>query len=200
MSPEILKRVFDPFFTTKGPGEGTGMGLSVVHGIINNHGGAVLADSEPGQGTTFVFYLPRVVAPVTEAPYEMPQLPKAQGRILFVDDEEGVRHFGQAALRRLGYEVVIAATGEEALSRFKEEPHAFDLLITDQVMPRMTGDELVLAVREVRPDLPAILFTGFGERITEDKAKMAGIREIVTKPVVASELDAAIRRALSGAS
>ncbi|MFP4499871.1 MAG: response regulator [Candidatus Hydrogenedentota bacterium] len=197
MSPEILKRVFDPFFTTKGPGEGTGMGLSVVHGIINNHGGIVIADSEPGHGTTFIVYLPRVVAPVTEAPYEMVQLPKAEGRILFVDDEEGVRHFGHAALQRLGYDVVVAATGEEALALFEADPGTFDLLITDQVMPQMTGDELVIAARKTRADLPAILFTGFGERITEDKAQEAGICEIVTKPVVASELDAAIRRALS---
>ncbi len=93
----------------------------------------------------------------------------------------------------------MATTGPEALAFFEADPDAFDLLITDQVMPRMTGDELVLAVRAVRPNLPAILFTGFGERITEDKAEKAGIREIVTKPVVASELDAAIRRALHGA-
>ena len=196
MAPKILKRIFDPFFTTKGPGEGTGMGLSVVHGIITNHGGVVMAESAPGEGSTFTVYLPRAVTPVFEDPTVITQLPTAQGRVLFVDDEGAVRRFGAAALKRMGYEAVVAANGEEALRLFQEAPDSFDVLVTDQVMPKMSGDELVTALREIRPELPAILFTGFGERITEQKAEQAGISEIVTKPVVARELDAAIRRAL----
>jgi CheY-like chemotaxis protein len=196
MAPEILKRVFDPFFTTKGPGEGTGMGLSVVHGIVTNHGGVVMVESAPGEGATFSVYLPRAVSAVFEDPTVITQLPTAQGRVLFVDDEEAVRRFGVAALKRMGYEAVVCADGDEALQIFEKDPTGFDVLVTDQVMPKMAGDELVIAIRAIRPGLPAILFTGFGERITEQKAEQAGISEIVTKPVVARELDAAIRRAL----
>ncbi len=196
MAPDILKRVFDPFFTTKGPGEGTGMGLSVVHGIVTSHGGAVMAESAPGHGATFNTYLPRVVSTVLESERPCKATSRGQGRILFVDDEDAVRRFGKAALERLGYEVVAAESASRALEQFQSDESGFDLLITDQVMPKMSGDELVMELRRLGSDIPVILFTGYGENLTEQKAARAGIQEIVTKPVVMHELDAIIRRVL----
>ncbi|HNR32318.1 MAG TPA: PAS domain-containing protein [Candidatus Hydrogenedentes bacterium] len=197
MEQRILKRVFDPFFTTKGPGEGTGMGLSVVHGIITSHNGAVMAESASGQGATFHTYLPRVVSPVLEDQLVRHAQPRAQGRILFVDDEEAVRRFGKAALEKLGYDVAAVDSADSALQAFESDEAGFDLIITDQVMPRMTGADLVEELRRRGSKVPVILFTGFGEHLTEAKAARAGIQEIVTKPVVAHELDAVIRRILA---
>lgn len=172
------------------------MGLSVVHGIITSHGGAITAESAPGQGTTFNVYLPRVVSKVKEVARHAEDLPRGQGRILFVDDEEAVRHFGKNGLERLGYEVVVASSGPEALEFFDSDPCGYDVLITDQVMPKMTGDELVVALRERNCNIPVILFTGYGEFLTEQRAARAGITEVVTKPVVVHDLDRAIRRVL----
>ncbi len=196
MDERVLSRIFDPFYTTKGPGEGTGMGLAVVHGIITSHGGAVVVNSQIGKGALFETYLPRVQAAEKEGDETPGRIPGGSERLLFVDDEESVLHFAQSLLPRLGYDVAFASDGEEALACFEREPYSFDLIITDQVMPRMTGETLALMARKRRPDMPIILFTGFSEEIREEHLRAMGIWEVVRKPIIARDLAMAIRRVL----
>ena len=156
MEPEILERIFEPFFTTKSLGEGTGMGLAVVHGIIANHGGAITVESTPGQGSTFAVYLPRSDSPSTAAlPTEEP-IVGGNERILFVDDEATLVHLGKATLQRLGYQVIVCTSSSEALETFHADPHSFHLVITDRTMPTLTGEALVYELRQIRPDIPII--------------------------------------------
>ena len=198
MEPAVLERIFDPFFSTKGPGEGTGMGLAVAHGIVRNHGGAIVVETRPGMGSTFHVYLPRVEADTVEnAPEAEPYFGGSE-RVLFVDDEEAVLRFAQSALPRLGYEVVLCGSAFEALDRLKEAPDSFDLVITDQMMPKRTGIDLARDIQAVREDLPIILFTGFSYQVTDEQAEQAGIREVVLKPIITTDLAEAMRRVLDG--
>lgn len=196
MAPQVVTRIFDPFYTTKGPGEGTGMGLAVVHGIVSSHGGAVLVESKSGAGSTFHTYLPRITDTVEENAAPDESLPGGDERILFVDDEESVVHFGESFLPRLGYHAVFCQNAREAIKTFEQDPGAFDLVITDQVMPKMTGLELAEILHAARPELPIILFTGFSEHVTERQARKVGVRELVLKPVIPIQLAKVIRRAL----
>jgi PAS domain S-box-containing protein len=199
MDRNTLERIFDPFFTTKGPGEGTGMGLSVVHGIVTRLKGYITAYSEPGQGTTFHVYLPRSLqagaADLTDAH------PVAGGggseSILLVDDEAAVLSMVREMLTDLGYQVTALTSSIEALALFRMQPHGFDLVISDQTMPTMTGAEFAGKLLALRPELPVILCTGFSEVVTREKALAIGIREYIMKPVIRGDLDRAIRRALS---
>jgi len=156
MTSELLERIFDPFFTTKGPGEGTGMGLAVVHGIVTSYAGAITVASTPGQGTTFAIYLPRLpgIVEVTDRTEEI--LPKGEGHILFVDDETALADLAQAMLTRLGYETEVYTSSRAARAAFQAAPQRFDLVITDQTMPYMTGEALTLALRSIRPDLSTV--------------------------------------------
>lgn len=196
MDEHVLKRIFDPFFTTKGPGEGTGMGLAVVHGIVTAHGGVILVETKPGLGSTFHTYFPKVSDPATHQEPEAETMPEGTERVLFVDDEEGVRRFGESLLNRLGYKAVFCKSAHEALELFGKYPNRFDLVITDQIMPKMTGDLLAKWVKELRPDIPIILFTGFSEEFTDERVRDAGISDIVMKPIVAMDLAKRIRKAL----
>jgi nitrogen-specific signal transduction histidine kinase/ActR/RegA family two-component response regulator len=200
MPPEILSRIFDPYFTTKETGKGTGLGLAVVHGIVKSHRGAITVSSEPGKGTTFDIYFPR--GDIIQAPSELERIePLPLGgreRILFVDDEKAIVEIGQKLLERLGYEVVSRTSSVEALELFRAKPESFDLVVTDMTMPNMTGDKLARELMGIRPDIPVILCTGFSERITEEKAKLLGIREFVMKPLVMKDLAKSMRRALDG--
>lgn len=200
IEPVHMRRIFDPFYTTKGPGEGTGMGLAMVYGIVADHGGAVFVDSVLGQGTEFHTYLPRI-AETRPVDAELPN-PPSVGResLLVVDDEPAIRRFCQRSLTPLGYRVHCTGEPQVALADFKREPHAYDLVITDQHMPGMTGESLARRIRKVRPDIPILLFTGFSSQISEDTLREAGIDEVVPKPVLASQLTAAIRRVLDGGS
>jgi CheY-like chemotaxis protein len=196
MPPEIQERIFEPFFTTKGPGEGTGMGLSVVHGIIASHGGAMTVESAPSHGTTVRVYLPESAAlPVARARLEAPVL-HGRERILFVDDEQALAEVGHALLTALGYEVVAVTSSLEALTVFQAAPERFDLVITDYTMPQLTGEALAQALRGIRPTLPIILCTGFSETMTAGKAQALGIDAFCLKPVVLQELGQTIRRVL----
>ena len=134
-----MTRIFEPFFTTKGPGEGSGMGLAVVHGIITNHDGAITVESTPGQGTTFTVYLPRIEATVRPATAPDEPVPAGQERILFVEDEAPLAELGRIMLTHLGYNVVACKSSREALDIFRAEPQRFDLVITDYTMPELTG-------------------------------------------------------------
>jgi nitrogen-specific signal transduction histidine kinase/CheY-like chemotaxis protein len=201
MDRKIMDRIFDPFFTTKGPGRGTGLGLSVVHGIVRNHGGGITFTSEPDRGTTFHVFLPRSDH-AEDLPEENTPGPVIGGkeRILFLDDEEALVHANQKILERLGYEVVAGTDSLEALEVFRAQPERFDLIITDQTMPHMTGDTLARKILQLRPDIPIILCTGFGQAssgaLTEAAARATGIREVVRKPVERSEMARIIRRVL----
>ncbi len=194
----ILPRIFDPYFTTKAAEKGTGMGLAVVHGIVKKHGGFIRVETEPGEGSVFHVFLPRVEdAPEHEAtPTE--NLPRGTERVLFVDDEEGLRKLGGKILGRLGYQVEIASGGVEALETFKADPGRFDLILSDVTMPHLTGKDLAVEVLNIRPDIPVILCTGFSEMITPEEAHAMGVKGYVLKPLIVAEIAETLRRVLDG--
>jgi PAS domain S-box-containing protein len=197
MAPEVLERIFEPFFTTKDVGEGTGLGLAVVHGIVTEHEGAITVESIPGQGTTFVMYLPRSASPFEITPDTEDPIRTEQGRILFVDDEAALAHIGQTMLTHLGYDVVSYTSSEEALEAFCEAPEHFDLVITDQTMPHLTGADLARALRGLRPDIPIILCTGYSQTMTAEQAAQLGLDAFCMKPLRMRELELTIRGVLT---
>ncbi len=196
MTEEVQKRVFEPFFTTKGAGLGTGMGLAVVYGIVKNHGGAVTLVSNPGEGAVFTIFLPFFDAVIEEEPETISEVPHGSERILLVDDEPQVVATVSQTLRRLGYKVVGNTNSRKALNTFINHPERFDLVITDQAMPELTGVDLARNMLEVRKDLPIVLITGYSEAVSPEKAKSAGISGFVMKPLVKRELAETVRRTL----
>ncbi len=198
---EIKDRIFDPFFTTKQPGEGAGLGLSVVHGIVINHKGGIAVNSRPGEGTRFEVFLPtHVEKDVSATPEKTADAPLGRERILFVDDEEVVVDANKRILERLGYQVTAATHGPEALHLFMKNPEAFDLVITDMTMPTMTGIELAGKMIRIRPSIPIILCTGYSQFMTIEKANALGIREFIMKPSARKEIAEVIRRVLDAKS
>jgi PAS domain S-box-containing protein len=198
MEKNVLDRIFEPYFTTKEKGEGTGMGLAVVHGIVKSFGGGITVYSESGKGATFKVFLPRIkVAEVEEKPEEITSLLMGNERILFVDDEPAIVDIGKRMLERLGYTVEVRTSPIESLEAFKAQPEKFDLVITDMTMPKMTGDELAKELMAIRPNIPIILCTGFSERITEERAEEMGIRAFSMKPFVMRDFSSAIRKVLN---
>ena len=197
MTEEVRQRIFEPFFTTKGAGKGTGMGLAVVYGVVKSHGGAITAESTPGQGSTFVVFLPHVPKPESrKGETTTSPLPMGIERVLFVDDEEMIVEMSRGVLGSLGYRVTIAHDGREAWNLFFEDPSRFDLVITDQTMPDITGITLAQKMLGVRKEMPIILCTGYSELVSAEKAKEAGISWFLMKPVVKKELAEAVRRVL----
>ncbi len=193
--PEIQDRIFDPYFTTKETGQGTGMGLSVVHGIVKDHGGAIWVESQAGQGSAFTILLPAIEkAPESDAPSETAPVPGHE-RILLVDDEPHLTELLQAMLEHLGYTVDARTSPERALEVFSQNPQAFDLVITDMTMPQMTGDLLAKALIRIRPDIPVVLCTGYSEKTLENPPDM-GIRARIAKPVQMGELSSRLREVL----
>ncbi len=196
MPPDVLERIFDPFFTTKETGEGTGMGLSVVHGIIGSYGGAITAYSESGQGSTFKVYLQIIeMRKEPEIRTEEP-IPTGTERILFIDDEPALVNIGKQTLESLGYDVDIRTGSIEALELFKAQTDRFDLVITDMTMPHMTGEDLAQELMRIKPNIPIILCTGFSAKIDDRKAMAMGIRAFVLKPIVKREIATTIRKVL----
>jgi nitrogen-specific signal transduction histidine kinase/ActR/RegA family two-component response regulator len=196
ISPSIMDRIFEPFFTTKERGEGTGMGLAAVHGIVKNLGGFVTVYSEVGKGSSFKVYMPTMSLGKKHESLEEPPLPKGKERILFVDDEPALVDLGKQFLERLGYLVTCRTSSTEALALFQAQPKDFDLLIADLTMPKMTGEELALEILNIRKDLPVILCTGFSTKIAEERAKEVGICAFVMKPLVVADLARAARECL----
>lgn len=199
MDHSVMERIFDPYFTTKRPGEGTGLGLAVVHGIVKSHGGALTVESEAGKGTTFQVFIPRLKrGPVEHETGTTAPVPEGNERILFVDDEKALVDSGSKILEHLGYEVVARTSSIEALETFRTRPEIFDLVISDQTMPHMTGVELARELMHIRPDIPVILCTGFSERVTPEKAKAEGIREFIMKPLSLRNFAETVRKVLDG--
>jgi CheY-like chemotaxis protein len=201
MDGDVLSRIFEPFFTTKGPSEGTGLGLAVVHGIMRSHEGAVTVRSQPGEGTTFELYFPaREGEEAVEAlPVDASQLMLGHGeRVLLVDDEVALTQLGSRVLERLGYQVIAETDPVAALATLRAAPDGFDVLLTDLTMPTMSGLELLREVRQVRPDLPVVLATGYGGGLNQDQVRALGVRELLFKPATVVSLGAAMRRALGG--
>ena len=197
MNSEVMEKIFDPYFSTKGPGEGTGMGLAVVHGIVKSHGGNITVYSKVGEGATFHVYLPLIeTKPVEPKTVPAGLTPTGTEHILFVDDEEPIVLMIQKILERLGYQVTSRTSSAEALEVFKAKPDEYDLVITDMTMPNMTGLELAPRLREIRSDIPIIMCTGFNETIDEDKAKNMGILAYIMKPVLIDEIAKTIRKVL----
>ena len=198
--PDVIDKIFDPYFTTKETGEGTGMGLSVAHGIVKSHGGDITVESEPEKGTTFHVLLPKYEEETADTPSErIVKLPGGTERILFVDDEKGAVDAIQSMLMNLGYQVTARTSSIEALEAFRNKPDAFDLVITDMTMPNMTGKELAKEIMSIRPDISIILCTGFSEQIDEKKAKEMGISAFVMKPIVMRDIANTIREVLNPA-
>lgn len=196
----VQERIFEPFFTTKPRGQGTGLGLSVVHGIVADSGGAIRLTSAPGAGCRFDIYWPLHEGMIeAKAPVPVTMAPAGKERILFVDDELLIVRMGQRALGRLGYTVVGLTDPEEALATFRESQEPFDLIVTDQTMPAMTGDALIAALRELSPGLPAILCTGYSPSMNADEARKRGIEAFLMKPLEADELGRAVATVLASA-
>jgi PAS domain S-box-containing protein len=200
---KTMERIFEPYFTTKPKGEGTGLGLAVTAGIIKEHKGYIQVNSKPGEGSAFVFYLP--VADVSSSDdigetTSTDAVSKGNEHILVADDEQAIVRLIKAMLERMGYSVTPKFGSKEALEEFMAHPDKFDLLISDMMMPHLTGVELIEKVKEIRPNIPVILCTGFSDgKISEEKISELGIREIVPKPLHRKELTEAVRRVLDSA-
>jgi PAS domain S-box-containing protein len=196
MKPEVLERIFDPYFTTKKQGEGTGLGLSVVHGIIKNLEGTLRVKSSPGTGTTFDIFLPIIQMSPDEAVETVGPLLTGRERILCVDDEPAVLNMCNQMLNYLGYRIETQTSSPEALELFRKNPERFDLVMTDMTMPQMTGDRLAAEIMKIRPDMPVILCTGFSHKMTKKQAKQHGIKAFLMKPLVLRDLSSTIRNVL----
>ena len=197
MTADIKDRIFEPYFTTKRKEEGTGLGLAVVHGIVTSHDGQITVQSEPNQGCTFNIYLPKLKAePEVRQPTFADSLPGGHERVLLIDDEEDIVAVNRQMMERLGYEVVSFTRSPEALACFETDPQAFDIVITDMTMPAVTGDQVVAAVRRLRPEVPIILCTGFSEAITPEKLEALGGSRMLMKPLGLAELAHTMRKLL----
>ncbi len=192
---EIMEHIFDPYFTTKKIGEGTGLGLSVVHGIVRHHGGEIMLYSEPGNGTVFHIYLPRVEME-KETSQETMEVVGGNERILFVDDEYPLVKVAREMLSELGYKVTATESSISALRAFRANPNDFDLVITDMTMPNIKGDELAKKLTTIRPDIPVVLCPGFAAGLNREELAEMGICKVVLKPLLRRNIAAAIREVL----
>ena len=197
IAPDAYEKIFDPYFTTKKKEEGTGLGLAVVQGIVKSHNGAVTVESQVGKGATFDVYLPVIMRKLTAEEEIATPLPMGHECILLVDDEQPLVEIGKQMLQRLGYTVDTRTSSIEALELFRANPDRFDLVITDIVMPNMTGETLAEKMMDIRADIPVILCTGYSEKITRKQASEMGIQCFLMKPLVMRDLATTVRQALS---
>jgi signal transduction histidine kinase/CheY-like chemotaxis protein len=201
MDAATLERIFEPFFTTKAVGTGTGLGLAMVHGIVTDHGGAMDVRSRPGSGSSFAAYFRQAEALPTDDDRKEASVPLGRGEtILFVDDERPLVLLGEEMLAAIGYEPIGFDGSSAALAAFRADPDRFDLVLTDEMMPEMTGCELAIAVHEIRPELPIILMTGYTGYIPSHHLQAAGIREVLKKPLSSALISSCLERHLSRSS
>jgi signal transduction histidine kinase/CheY-like chemotaxis protein len=196
IDPHHLHRIFDPFFTTKEMGEGTGMGLSVVHGIVKSYGGSIYVHSQLGKGCTFEILIPALETAVPGVPVLEQPIPTGSESILFVDDEIMIVEIVKKMLEILGYRVSVRTSSIEALEAFKNNSNRFDLVVTDMMMPKMSGLDLAEKILEIRPDFPIILCTGFSMKMKDDAVARKSVRDIINKPILRREIATTIRKVL----
>ena len=197
MSPEVLAHLFEPFFTTKGRHGGSGIGLAVVHGVVADLGGGIEVQSAPGRGTTFTLLLPVSDTPPPPADAQAGEPPRGQGQtVLVVDDEPALVELAEEMLAELGYEPRGTTSSVQALQALQDDPTRFDLLLTDEVMPDMSGTALARAVRALRPGLPVVLASGYGGEQFESRAAEAGVQQVLAKPLTRQALAMAMQAAL----
>ncbi|MBF0288444.1 MAG: response regulator [SAR324 cluster bacterium] len=196
MDAEVADHIFEPFFTTKSPGQGTGMGLSVVHGSVKSHNGAITVQSKPEKGTTIEIFLPEIDSPVLPELSTSDSVLQGQESVLLVDDEQILVDMLEQKLTRIGYHVTATTNSQEALNYFQEKPNQFDLVITDQTMPNISGSQLAKQIISINPNIPIILITGYSETLSPEQAKSMGVRNYIIKPIDFSELGTLIRNIL----
>ncbi|MGL1931710.1 MAG: transporter substrate-binding domain-containing protein [Desulfotalea sp.] len=196
IEPTLKDKIFDPYFTTKETGKGTGMGLAMVHGIVKSYGGFISLYSEIDEGTVFNVFLPVAKQKVLVKDEIINQIPTGKEKILFVDDEEMLANMGKHMLEKLGYQVTVKNSSFDALKIFQKNPEQFDLIITDQTMPGITGSELSSKILKINPDIPIILCTGYSSIMTEEKAKAMGIKEFALKPLARKDIAKLVRKVL----
>lgn len=198
--PDIREKIFDPYFTSKDKDHGTGLGLSVVHGIVKKHGGTITIETEVGKGSTFSVYLPVTESEPLGKPDKDTEPTDFDGNdhILLIDDDKSVVKVGRKMLEQLGYQVVSKTSAMEALALFRAQPDKFDLVFTDMAMPDLTGANLAKKLLEIRPDIPIILCTGNSEFINEEKSKAIGIKSFIMKPFSYHELARTVRNVIDG--
>lgn len=197
ISVDKIDRIFEPYYTTKEMGEGTGLGLSVVHGIIKSYNGAVKVHSKAGKGSSFHIFFPRLIQEVkATGPEKKEDVLGGNEKILLVDDDQAIVYIVKQMLENLGYQVIAKFNSPDALALFSRKPNHFDLVITDMTMPKMTGDILAQRINQIRPDIPIVLFTGYGDMIAEEKAKDLGIKAFLKKPLQTRDLARTIRQIL----
>lgn len=199
ISPEILDKIFDPFFSTKEEYEGAGMGLATVQGMVVQHGGIITVNSILDQGAVFNLYFPIIEEPHREEPTpENTTLPRGTEHILFVDDDKMLACLGEKLLTKMGYQVSTMTESTEALKRFADNAEQFNLVITDQTMPQLSGKELIQKIKKIRPDIPTILCTGYSSQINKEDAQELGINAFMMKPLDLPNLAQTVRRVLNG--
>jgi len=198
--PDIRDKIFDPYFTSKDKDHGTGLGLSVVHGIVKKCGGTITVETEVGKGSAFSIYLPVLKVEQLEKRDEGSEPVDLAGNdhILLIDDEKTIVQMGKKTLEQFGYQVDTKTSAREALALFRTQPGKFDMVLTDMAMPHMTGPILAKKLLNIRPDIPIVLCTGYSEFIDEEKAREIGIQAIVMKPFVRNELARTVRNVLDG--
>ena len=199
MDKHTMDRIFDPYFTTKEIGKGTGIGLAVVHGIVEKHNGIIFVETSPGNGSVFTILLPVYEGHIEKNPEARIVIPTGHERILFVDDEPVLFRLGKQRLERLGYTVQGSTNSSDALEIFKNDPDGFDLIITDMAMPHMTGDQLAAEILKIKPGIPILLCTGYSEKISEEQAREIGICTFVMKPMDKADFAASVRKVLDTA-
>jgi len=197
MDQRTMERIFEPFFTKKEVGSGSGLGLSVVHGIVSNYNGAIEVESELDKGSIFIIHLPQHSAEEIVEEEASRKIKKGNGSILFVDDEKEITYMGKRMLESLGYTVDIKTDGQTALQEFRKNPRKYDLLVTDQAMPKMPGTELIGKVKQIRPDLKTIIITGYYDSIPRSDIERFDIEDIISKPLILSEFSELIRKVLN---
>ena len=193
---KIQRRIFDPYFTTKETGKGTGMGLAIAHGIVESCGGFITCHSQVGEGAVFTILLPVFEGHAETENSPIGLVPEGAERILFVDDEKMLAQMGKTMLERIGYAVTVQTSSLGALSTFQNQPDAFDLVITDQTMPEMTGIDLARRMLQIRPNMPIILCTGYSSQISEEQAKSYGVKGFAMKPIAKNDIAVLIRDVL----